>query len=496
VFRGTGTAVASIVPIEINCSGDIASFRLTFSTTAATLAARDRDGVVISTAVISDNFLDGDPHLITIWALRSASTALQMALYIDTSSDIDPTAASHRLGPVTKVMTPGLTATANVSEAAVGHIVVHSGNPSLSLIDDFIYAAGGYAGETAGARITRLCDEEDVALQFVGDADDTARVGAQRIAPLLDLLQDAEGVDRGVLYEPRRTLGLAYRTRASLYNQTAAAALDYDARHLAPPLEPAPDDMLVRNDVTVSRTSGSSARVTVDEGPLSTQPPPDGVGVYQEQVTVNAAEDLQQLRDLAGWLAHLGTWDEERYPQVTVGLHHKPLVDDPDLAADVAAVDLGDVVTIDNPPAWLPPDTIRLMAQGATEEIDKYRRVIRWNTTPAGPYTVPAWGSKTSASDEASSPDHYDTAGSELASGVTSSATSLSVATTLGPIWTTSATNLPLDIGVGGERMTVTAISGATSPQTFTVTRSVNGVVKAHSAGADVRLWQPAIWTM
>jgi hypothetical protein len=31
------------------------------------------------------------------------------------------------------------------------------------------------------------------------------------------------------------------------------------------------------------------------------------------------------------------------------------------------------------------------------------------------------------------------------------------------------------------------------NPQTFTVTRSVNGVVKAHSAGADVRLAYPAI---
>ena len=31
------------------------------------------------------------------------------------------------------------------------------------------------------------------------------------------------------------------------------------------------------------------------------------------------------------------------------------------------------------------------------------------------------------------------------------------------------------------------------SPQTFTVTRSVNGVVKSHSSGADIRLAQPAI---
>jgi hypothetical protein len=32
--------------------------------------------------------------------------------------------------------------------------------------------------------------------------------------------------------------------------------------------------------------------------------------------------------------------------------------------------------------------------------------------------------------------------------------------------------------------------------QTATVTRSVNGVVKSHSAGAEVRLWQPWRWAL
>jgi hypothetical protein len=36
--------------------------------------------------------------------------------------------------------------------------------------------------------------------------------------------------------------------------------------------------------------------------------------------------------------------------------------------------------------------------------------------------------------------------------------------------------------------MTVTNISGLSSPQTFTVTRSTNGVVKAQAAGAAVVL--------
>jgi hypothetical protein len=41
--------------------------------------------------------------------------------------------------------------------------------------------------------------------------------------------------------------------------------------------------------------------------------------------------------------------------------------------------------------------------------------------------------------------------------------------------------------------MTVSAISGASSPQTFTVTRSVNGIVKAHAAGATVLVYRPLV---
>jgi hypothetical protein len=36
----------------------------------------------------------------------------------------------------------------------------------------------------------------------------------------------------------------------------------------------------------------------------------------------------------------------------------------------------------------------------------------------------------------------------------------------------------------------VTAISGASSPQTFTVTRSVNGVVKSQAAATAVQLFR------
>jgi hypothetical protein len=53
------------------------------------------------------------------------------------------------------------------------------------------------------------------------------------------------------------------------------------------------------------------------------------------------------------------------------------------------------------------------------------------------------------------------------------------------------ALNFPFDIMVGGERMTCTGITGTGDPQSFTVTRSVNGVVKSHLSGVQVQLADP-----
>lgn len=56
----------------------------------------------------------------------------------------------------------------------------------------------------------------------------------------------------------------------------------------------------------------------------------------------------------------------------------------------------------------------------------------------------------------------------------------------------------PFDIEVGGERMTVSAITGTGLTQSFSVTRSVNGVTKSHDKDTTVtrlkrvRLWRPA----
>lgn len=87
-----------------------------------------------------------------------------------------------------------------------------------------------------------------------------------------------------------------------------------------------------------------------------------------------------------------------------------------------------------------------------------------------------------------------DTDGSRLARSIDPSATTLSVATDRGPRWVDSArqpSEFPFRIQVDGEVMTVTAISGSSSPQTFTVTRSAGS--RAHDSGAPVCLAEPTV---
>jgi hypothetical protein len=348
----------------------------------------------------------------------------------------------------------GVSATwgAGTEGMGIGHLAVFAtpgtgvaGSPPTSTI--FEGADNGFTGETALDRMRRLAIEEatQVHLSTV-DGDTTAateRMGPQRPAPLLSLLEEAAGTDGGILYENRDRLGLIYRDRTSLYNQRPALTLDYTAAgEVPPPLEPTEDDQHLRNDVTVTRDGGSSGRAVREDGPLSVLPPPAGVGIYDEAVTLSLGDDTQPER-LAAWRMHLGTWDEARYPTVTVWLHTAP-----HLIPDVLAMDIGDRLTIANPPPWLAPGAIDQHMRGYTETLAPFTWTITQNCTPAGPWSVGVVGSPVS---------RVDTDGSQLAADATPSATTLSVATTVGRPWVTDPRDYPFDLRVGGEVVTAVA---------------------------------------
>lgn len=607
-------------------TGGVAQVLCRVSAAGIRVQGLDSDGNVVAFFVFSDaaaiNDFAGVWNRLQIFSAVSGSNAYLNVAWRDV---VENTWWNAR---TTYVGTPGtLTGVkgawgSDFQGMAIGHLAAWDiGGTTAPAAGVTVYesADDGFRQEAAGVRMTRLASEEGIPVTVYGAVTRQEPLGPQRPETMLALLEEAADVEGGILYERRDRLGLVYRDRASLYSQTPALRLDYNvAGHVAPPLEPVDDDQGVRNDVTVTRDGGASARVTLDTGALSTQAPPNGVGVYDESTTLNLYDDDQPAQH-AAWRLHLGTTDEARYPVVNINLAAGPALIDA-----VTALDSGDRIQIANPPAWLPPGPIDLIVQGYNEVMGHPNDWdLQLNCTPASPWTVGevaivedfedgayavtitgggnapwfrsqahyntgTWSLQSGAitnnqtsdaivtvpdgsteltfwyrvSSEASgpgfegdrllvlidgvqvlraqgevdwtrttidvtgkaavtfryvkdnssasgedaawiddltftrSPMRADTDGSQLAAGVTATATTLSVAVTAGPRWVDSAAypaEFPFDITVGGERMRVTGITGTTSPQTFTVIRATNGVVKAQTAGTDVRLADPTI---
>jgi hypothetical protein len=381
------------------------------------------------------------------------------------------TITGRTVGRITDVvMNPG----GGLTDTAVGHISVHSEITSIFDLSDELNA---YRLERAGQRIRRLCQEEGIPFRAVGDPDDTVLMGYQLPNKLVDLLREAADVDLGILYEPRDRMGIAYRIKTSLYNQEPALTLDYSAAELSE-IEPEEDDQSTVNDITVSRLNGSSARLVKETGIMSVE----DIGRYDSSVTINLNSDTR-LADHAGWRLRLGTVDEARYPILGINLARDVYASDQAKTFAVQDLDVGGRLVVTDPPSWLPPDDITQLAQGFTEVLGNFTHTVSVNCSPESPWRVAKYGEA-----------RYSSDGTTLFAGVNSTATSLSVSTPSGPKW--SHADGDFAIRMGGEVMTVTNVTGTGSTQTFTVVRSVNGVVKSHAFGAEITLDHPPVYAI
>jgi hypothetical protein len=359
----------------------------------------------------------------------------------------------------------------------VGHVHFIT-NPDVYPLSLWANDLVAYNGEVSGTRLNRICGEEMVPFAYEGDLTDTTLMGPQTSQTLVSAINECAASDLGPLFESRHELGLSYRTRTSLYNQVIGLTLNYASHVVAPPFQPTDDDQLTRNDITVSRSGGASARAQLLTGRLSVlDPSAGGVGRYPDSRTISIYLD-SLLADVAGWILHTRTVDESRYPAVTVDLANPDTVTAA-IEPSVLAIDIGDRFVITNPKSGQTADTISQIVIGIDETLDNYTHVVAFNTSPESPY-------QTNYLDDSVS--SYNSTDSTLSAGVSSGATSLSIATTSGTLWTTVGGDFPFNVIMAGEVMTVSNITGSSSPQTFTVTRSVNGVVKAQLINASVQL--------
>lgn len=348
--------------------------------------------------------------------------------------------------------------TTGMSAVSIAHVTVEDAITSNTLLGVYLNPIG----ETAGRRIQRVCGENGLAFQSIGDLDDSVLMGNQTRLNALSQMQECELADGGMLYESMSVLGIGYRTRASLQNQDAQLTLSYTGFNLNSIPTPVEDDRYIQNQVTV--TVGTvSQTYALAAGSLSVQQPPAGVGPYGQEVTLNLQNSGEALSQ-AAWRVHLGTVDEPRYPSISVNLAHSTFVTNPALKQAVLGLRVGDRVVVQNLPTWLPPGDVNQIILGFEETITNFEHRISLVCAPASPYRVGVLEDVLAV---------VDTDGSALATAATSADTTLVVAPSAGQtgLWTTDSANFPVDVRVGGETVRVTAITDWLSD---TFTRSVS----------------------
>lgn len=474
------------------------------SSTSFTVTIFNTAGASVFTSTVSGTQMIGVPRYWYItWNPNVANPGTQTDFafgYIDATSGVAPSipqTVTGTVGAVSRValgQEPSNTVFFDKG-LTVGHMAVASsasnsaggtGTTPTSTIPRFagLACAIAWRGEFTFDRFLRICQEESIPVSLPLQVAPTfallptvIQLGTQAIDNALDILATTQATDIGEMAESRCTTGILYRTGASMTAQPVAVTVDYAGKMIAGQFQPVDDDQLTRNDVTVTQQSGPSVEVTQATGTLSVLNPPQGVGVYTQSVDVtlfNQARDLPQVAAL--YLAQ-GTVDQQRFKNVEMLLAAAPAS-----VTALSSMDIGNHVQIVNTPTWVQPGPSDVVVLGLQEMIGP---IAEWNITfNAKPYGVNAvlraGGGDTMA--------RLDSGSSTLTSTITNSATSISVSTARADdLWGTL--NLPYDILISGERMTVTAVTGATSPQTFTVTRSVNGVVKTHAAGDPVHVY-------
>ncbi|HEX6682426.1 MAG TPA: hypothetical protein VF062_06500 [Candidatus Limnocylindrales bacterium] len=466
--------------LSLYCTGGtIDRVKIQYATTGdLQLRVFDSDGNLLDESSVIDFNVDGTQFLLSIEMVQNGSNVdrLMFVRKVGLDGSVEPGAGSSgtfaglTIGRVWHIDVAG----GSSAGLSFGHQMI--GN-SQRLVFNIDRALAGWAFERASDRIRRLCRENNVQCEIIGDREQDVRMGPEGSNSFGGHLRECAASGGGILFEPKQFYGIAYRTLGSLYNQEPAATYTYgDRGEIPPPVEPLPDDLLTNNVVTASRSGGSSATAAKLTGELSVEE----LGEQEASFPVNAPDHA--LPDHAMWRLHLGTTPGDRFPNLSLDIDALALAGKTALIQATDLLDVGSRVVVDGmaDAEDFAPEDLTQLALGFSEEIRMQRRTIALNTVPEAPYHVAEVAHAEYGiiqSDSAVTAEALDT-----------TETGINITCGAGPDWDHEAN---FDVIIGGERMTVTAVAAmaGTFPNrttTLTVIRSVNGIVKSHATGARV----------
>lgn len=470
-FLNAATALAdSTTILRLASTGTIRTWRFLYHTGGALeLRWYDASDSEVGAGDITSFGIDGRPFYLSIELVQDGSDIDYLIAVRKINADGTTTygqdvgtVSSRTVGACTRIDMGG---SGTMTDWAVGHMGVANTQSWLFANDDLLT---GYRNEYVDYRVTRLCSQAGVPV-VITDIGDTF-MGPEGTSTLMDALRECEVANDGVLYDGKG-FGLAFRCRRAKQNRAVDMALDIADGHVMPPFLPVENTQRTRNDITVTRKGGSTASVSQPEGMPYAVTGPGSVGRFEDSSTVNISSDTD-LPGHAHWRLHLGTVDLDRYPNLNLDFTASPQLAE----AWLKSPGVGARITVTGLPvtAGYDPD---LFVEGYTTEIGPKDWRVSINCSPAQPYDTA----------EVNNNDvRVDTAAAVLDSSASAGATSLSVDSTPRR-WSTSAGSFALN--VGGYRVTCSAISGAGTVQTFTV----SALPAALPAGTPVKVWYPAI---
>lgn len=290
-------------------------------------------------------------------------------------------------------------------------------------------STSGHLGETAVARMTRVCAQEGIF--FTAQAGESVTMGPQPAATPLDVLDDCAKVDLGVLYQSH--FGLAYQPTDARTNATSQITISFDQLGEAP--ETADDDALYRNQWTVTRPGGITATEENSEGITYN-------GLYDDATQANV-EDDSMVDDQAGWRVNRDSIDVPRWPDIFLNFANASVTA---LMSDFLALDFGPLATLTDPPSPHPTEDRPVFIEGVQGFFTPLDFTARLTTSPADAYDVGVYADDTGDTDPAVG--RYTSDGSTLRANVTAGATTFDVDAGGGPWWTTDSDDFDPDLRV------------------------------------------------
>lgn len=321
--------------------------------------------------------------------------------------------------------------------------------PNRSDPTDSYQATGGHLGETAVARMTRVCGQEGI--PFTAQSGSSVTMGPQPVATVLDVLDDCAKVDLGVLYQD--SFGLAYQPTDARTNATSAMSISFG--QLGEPPQSADDDAVYRNQWTVTRPGGVTATERNVEGV-------DLNGLYDDSTQANVTDDTM-VDDQAGWRVNRDSVEVPRWPDLFLNFANANVRS---LISTFTTLDFGPMVTLTSPPSPHPTEDRLVFIEGVAGFFTPLDFTARLTTSPADAYRVGVYSAD--AGDTGADVGRYMSDGSTLRAAVSAGATTFDVDAGGGPWWTTDSDDFtpalrvrlyPAGSELHGEEVDVSAVA-------------------------------------